>query len=114
MNEYIYISLKHTHKSDGFITMWRPNERGYCWNYNWAGVYQTPYAHQTDSVFSVKRDLVFSLCKTIHFEGQDQIVLPHTKEVRDKLGINLNSFLKKHKSSCPTAIDMMYFLILNS
>lgn len=38
--EYYIISLKHTHKEDMFITLWRPNNAGYCYSKQDAGVYQ--------------------------------------------------------------------------
>lgn len=36
---YYIISLKHTHRSDKFITLWRDNNAGYCYSKEQAGVY---------------------------------------------------------------------------
>lgn len=38
--EYYIISLKHTHKENIWITLWRPNNAGYCYSKQDAGVYQ--------------------------------------------------------------------------
>ncbi len=34
------ISLKHTHKGDKYITLWRPNNAGYCYSQDQAGKYK--------------------------------------------------------------------------
>lgn len=42
MNEsksYIIISLKHTQRRDKFITLWRPNNCGYCFGLSDCGLY---------------------------------------------------------------------------
>ena len=36
---YYIISLKHTHKEDKYITLWRPNNSGYCYSQDQAGRY---------------------------------------------------------------------------
>lgn len=33
------ISLKHTHREELYITVWRPNDKGYCWALSRAGKY---------------------------------------------------------------------------
>lgn len=38
--EYYIISLKHTHKENIWITLWRPNNAGYSCSKETAGVYQ--------------------------------------------------------------------------
>jgi hypothetical protein len=37
--EYYVVSLKHTGKKDKFITLWRPDNKGYCWPISIAGTY---------------------------------------------------------------------------
>lgn len=39
MPEYIVISLKHTFRRHKAITLWRPDDRGYCWKLESAGRY---------------------------------------------------------------------------
>ena len=36
---YYIISLKHTHKEDKYITLWRPTNSGYCYSQDQAGRY---------------------------------------------------------------------------
>lgn len=52
MKQYI-ISLKRTKKEEPYITLWRPNDRGYCWFKDLAGVYteiEEGYHHSEDSI----------------------------------------------------------------
>lgn len=39
VSEYIVISLKHTWRRHKAITLWRPDDRGYCWQLDFAGTY---------------------------------------------------------------------------
>ncbi|MCP1651552.1 DUF4406 domain-containing protein [Pseudomonas nitroreducens] len=39
MNEFIVISVKHTKRRHKAITLWRPDDRGYCWTLERAGRY---------------------------------------------------------------------------
>ena len=36
---FIVLSLKHTHRRHKAITLWRPNDSGYCWTLERAGIY---------------------------------------------------------------------------
>ena len=38
--EHYVISLKHTLRNDRYITIWRPDDKGYCWALSRAGKYQ--------------------------------------------------------------------------
>lgn len=40
MTQYVVLSLKHTMRRHKAITLWRPDDRGYCWTLDRAGVYQ--------------------------------------------------------------------------
>ncbi len=39
MTDYIVISLKHTKRRHKAITLWRSDDRGYCWKMESAGIY---------------------------------------------------------------------------
>jgi len=39
MPDFIVISLKHTFRRHKAITLWRPDDRGYCWKLESAGRY---------------------------------------------------------------------------
>lgn len=36
---YYILSLKWTRKREPYVSFWRPNNAGYCWPLEWAGVY---------------------------------------------------------------------------
>ena len=38
--KYFIVSLKHTHKRDKYITLWRHKNAGYCWAIELAGQYE--------------------------------------------------------------------------
>jgi hypothetical protein len=37
--KYHIISLKHTKSNDTYLTLWRPDSKGYCWPISMAGEY---------------------------------------------------------------------------
>jgi hypothetical protein len=37
--KYHVVSLKHTNKKDNYVTLWRPDNKGYCYMVEAAGVY---------------------------------------------------------------------------
>ncbi|MFA1584734.1 hypothetical protein ABZR37_03875 [Achromobacter ruhlandii] len=39
MDEFYVISVHHTQRRDRYITLWRPDDRGYCWRIIAAGKY---------------------------------------------------------------------------
>ncbi|MCY1460353.1 hypothetical protein D9M71_779060 [compost metagenome] len=39
MSQFIVISLKHTYRRHKAITLWRPDDKGYCWKLESAGHY---------------------------------------------------------------------------
>lgn len=45
---FYLLSLKHTKGSDGHLTWWRPDSRGYCWSLTHAGLYDEAEAKQTE------------------------------------------------------------------
>lgn len=38
-DNFYVISFEHTQPEHDFITLWRPNNSGYCWPVEWAGKY---------------------------------------------------------------------------
>lgn len=42
MPDFIVISVKHTKRRHKAITLWRPDDRGYCWMLERAGRYEEP------------------------------------------------------------------------
>jgi hypothetical protein len=39
VSDYYIVSLKHTHRNDRYVTLWKPNDRGYCFRTTNAGRY---------------------------------------------------------------------------
>lgn len=39
MTDFYVISLKHTRRTDRYVTLWKPNDRGYCFRTTNAGRY---------------------------------------------------------------------------
>jgi hypothetical protein len=39
MVEFYIISVKHTNREHQYITVWRPDDKGYAWPLSWAGKY---------------------------------------------------------------------------
>lgn len=39
MGDFYIVSLKHTMRSDRYITVWRPDDAGYAYPLSWAGKY---------------------------------------------------------------------------
>lgn len=61
MIDFYIVSVKHTKRSDKYITVWRPNDAGYCWPLSWAGKY---------SEFDVLENLSY------YNRGDDTIAVP--------------------------------------
>lgn len=40
MIQFYIVSVKHTRREHKYITLWRPNDAGYCWPLSWAGKYE--------------------------------------------------------------------------
>jgi hypothetical protein len=39
MSDCFIVNLSHTHRQDRYITLWRPDDKGYAWPLSWAGRY---------------------------------------------------------------------------
>ena len=68
MQEYIVISVNHTQRRDKYITLWRPNNSGYCYRIEVAGKYteeeindNLKYYNSGCNTVAVKKELIESL-----------------------------------------------------
>src|SRR5690554_4974764 len=85
---YIVISLKHTHRRDKAVTLWRPDDRGYCWRLEWAGRYPEQqvldhlgYYNSGCSNIAVPAELVERLsCEVEYGDGERAICLPNNRD----------------------------------
>lgn len=62
------VSLKHTKRDDAYITVWRPDAKGYAWPLSWAGQYnqaqvlaERDYYHRGDDTLAVPCALMDAL-----------------------------------------------------
>lgn len=86
---YIVISLKHTRRGDKAVTLWRPNDRGYCWRLEWAGRYPEQqvlghlgYYNSGCSNIAVPAELVEHLsCEVECGDGESAICLPNNRDI---------------------------------
>lgn len=90
-NGYYIISLKHTGKRDAYIALWRPDNAGYCFSKNMAGVYEDIKSgyHNDEGNMPIKledADPLFIIGPT---EWENMPMIPNRKEIWDKLGVKM-------------------------
>ena len=78
MSDFYVLSLKHTHRRHKAITLWRPDDKGYCWKLDSAGVYSEArvlehlgYYNSGCSNIAVPADLVRSLCREVEYDTKE-------------------------------------------
>ncbi len=91
---YYIISLKHTHKIDKFITLWRPRNAGYCYSQDNAGIYekiQEGYHNQEfDSMPVLVEELDQLFVKSIiDSNGTFKKCVPNCAAVWEVLGLKM-------------------------
>lgn len=91
---YYVISLHHTHKRDKFITLWRPNNKGYCYSKSQAGLYEKPKDgyHDSEDNMSIKMEEANKLFIEALYDGQPKLMIPNCKVVREKLKVNQTKY----------------------
>ncbi len=95
--QYIVLSLKHTKRRDKAITLWRPDDRGYCWTLERAGVYQEQHVLQNLGYYNsgcsnvaVPLELVRSLSREVEYDTKEfGICLPNNAATWKELLTNL-------------------------
>jgi len=85
-DEYIVISVKHTKRTDPYITLWNPEDEGYCFRIEAAGRYDqgrilaniSYYNSGCDSV-AVRHDDLIALAVQVKkgYLGNDGLVIPN-------------------------------------
>lgn len=88
---YYIISLKHTHKGDGYITLWRPNNAGYCLSKEFAGVYETPEVgyHNSDGNMPISVEEADKLFLKLPYDDLEKHLIPNIKGVWDVLNVRM-------------------------
>ena len=83
--QYIVLSLKHTFRRHKAITLWRPDDSGYCWTLDRAGIYPEEqvlkhlgYYNSGHDDVAVPLDLATSLVREVEYDTKDfGICLPN-------------------------------------
>lgn len=78
--KYYIASLKNTKKSEPYITLWRPNNAGYCWFKDMAGVYleiEDGYHNSGDSV-PISSEIADQLFTEVTYDGRKQLAILNT------------------------------------
>ena len=86
------LSIDHTHKSEKFMTLWRPNNQGYCYSKENAGFYLEPKEgyHDNEGNMPITELLANELFKILPYEGVLKEMIPNNKESWDKLGLKIS------------------------
>jgi hypothetical protein len=89
MEKFYIVSIKHTRQGDEFITLWRPNSRGYCWFKQDAGTYDLSEIgyYDNDGNFSISEEKANSLFSEVEYEGQKKLGIKNNIFTRKLLGI---------------------------
>lgn len=92
MAKYI-LSMKHTKKSDCFLTFWKPDSKGYCFSLNWAGLYENPKPgyHDYEDNMPVDSEIIERMGSTVMYEGQLKTMVPQNRYVLAELGLRRTS-----------------------
>lgn len=97
---YYIISLLHTNKHDKYITLWRPNNAGYCQTRESAGLYDTIEKGYHDSepnmpISDIDAERLFI---ELNYNGELKHVIPNCKAIWDDIGVKMTqNGLKKIK-----------------
>lgn len=92
---YYLVSLSNTKWNDMYLTLWRPDNAGYCYSKGMAGIYSAldKGYHISEhtlpiSVFAAQRlDLFDESPFEISHNFENRLMIPNTKAIRDILGI---------------------------
>lgn len=91
---YYIISLKHTHKEDKYITLWRPDNSGYCYAQDQSGKYEEIidgyHNGEGDSLpIEVEKLDGFFINSDIVSKNQVKRCIPNCKQVWDVFNLKM-------------------------
>ena len=90
---FYIISLVNTLRHEEFITLWRPENSGYTFYKDAAGIYLDPKPgyHDSDDNMAIKINFVKTLFVERRIDGKIQLVIPNIKSTWEKLGVEMES-----------------------
>ena len=91
---YYIISLKHTHREDKYITLWRPDNCGYCYAQTDAGVYpqyEEGYHNVDGDSLPVEKNILDGFFINSEYSSHNIVkkCIPNCKQVWDMLGLKM-------------------------
>jgi len=92
MRQYYIISLKHTQKENKWITLWRPDNRGYCYSQEDAGVYEEikeGYHNMEGDSLPIDCSRLYDYFIPCKMDGGIKKAVPNIKQVHDMLGLKM-------------------------
>jgi len=88
---YVLVSLKHTSKTDLFVTLWRKDNSGYQLSSEKAGVYKEIEEgyHNSESTLPVTVDAISKLFIDVNYDNRRQKMIPNCEAVWRELGLKM-------------------------
>lgn len=85
------ISLTHSYKHEKYMTLWRPDNAGYCYSKDNAGFYENPkYGyHDNDDNMPIYEEEAAELFQELPYDGVLKMMIPNNKESWEKLGVKM-------------------------
>jgi len=85
------ISLHHTMRHERYITLWRPDNRGYCYSKDNAGFYEPIKEgyHNDENNMPISKELANELFEELPYDGVLKMMIPNMKRVWVKLGVKM-------------------------
>jgi len=79
---FYVISLTHTMRHEKYITLWRPDNKGYCYSKENAGLYETPKKDYHDSCdnMPISEEDAEKLFKKLPYDNVEKDMIPNNKE----------------------------------
>jgi hypothetical protein len=88
---YYIIALHHTKSVSQYLVLWKPNNAGYCYSKQMAGLYENPTIGYHDSELSMPLPIqqADTLFQETMYHGELKNMIPNTKETWKVLGIKM-------------------------
>lgn len=87
--KYHIVSLKHTKDKDAYLTLWRPDSKGYSWPIAWAGEYSLTrvidiLSPNPDGSYAVPVGFLGEIVK----DDEGRPCYKNTKQIRDRIRVH--------------------------
>lgn len=88
---YYIISLTHTMRHEKRLTLWRHDNKGYCYSKENAGLYESPKKgyHDSEDNMPIKKESAEKLFKKLPYDGDLLDMIPNNKETWKVLNVKM-------------------------